>query len=104
MRRIINKKIYDDSKATFIGSYSNDLGSRDFRDISESLYKTSKGEFFLSGEGGPMTHYAEKCGNMTSGSRKIIPLTKDEALDWCENHNISASIICAEFGDELEEA
>ena len=86
MRKIINGKLYDTSTAEFIGndSYSN---SRDFHHWSEELYQKRTGEFFLYGEGGPMSRYAETVGqNEWSGGEKIMPLTYDKARERAEKH------------------
>lgn len=86
MKKIINGKLYDTDKARYLGgdSYSN---SRDFHHWSEVLYVKRTGEYFLYGEGGPMTKYAESTGQNTwSGGEKIIPLSIETARKWAEEH------------------
>lgn len=86
MKKIINGKLYDTDKARYLGgdSYSN---SRDFHHWTEELYVKRTGEYFLYGEGGPMTKYAESTGQNTwSGGEKIIPLTLQNAMKWAEEH------------------
>lgn len=86
MKKIINGKLYDTDKAHYLGgdSYSN---SRDFHHWTEELYVKRTGEYFLYGEGGPMTKYAESTGQNTwSGGEKIIPLSMDAARAWAEEH------------------
>lgn len=95
MKKIINGKLYDTTTARCLGSdsYSN---RRDFHYWSEELYVKRTGEYFLYGEGGPMSRYAETVGqNEWSGGEKIIPLSLDKARKWAEEH-LSA--------DEYEEA
>ena len=92
MKKIINGKRYDTETATEVASFSNSLGQGDFRNLDESLYITKSGNFFLSGEGGPMTKYSRPAGNMTSGGSDLIPLSKDEALDWLESHDFPEEI------------
>jgi hypothetical protein len=104
MKKIIDGKVYNTETATFI---ANDYFSNcsDFYYYDESLYRTRKGSYFIAGEGGAMTKYAVSCGNnSTSGSSKIFPLTLDEALEWCENHDIDADTIAEEFSELLQEA
>lgn len=103
MKQVINRKVYDTETAECLATYDNGLSRSDFRCLSESLYKTKKGAYFLAGEGGPKTRYAEACGNMTSGSSKIIPLTRDEAIEWCEQYRMT-SVLKKEFADALEDA
>ena len=66
-------------------SYDNGLSSRDFRNYDECLYKKKTGEFFLQGEGGPMSKYAKSCGNNSwCGGKDIMPLSLEEAKRWVE--------------------
>lgn len=60
---------------------------RNFSYCSEVLYRKKTGELFLYGEGGPMSKYAESCGqNEWSGGEKIIPLSYEAAQKWAEEH------------------
>ena len=102
-KAIINGKRYTTETATKIASCWNCLGDRDFHHISESLYKTPKGEFFLSGEGGPLTAYAVQRGNTSYGSSRITVMTPDDAITWLEKHQKVAEIE-AEFGNTIIDA
>jgi hypothetical protein len=85
MKKIINGKKYDTDTAKLVGSKSNGGGWRDFNHYEESMYLKKTGEFFLSGEGGPMTKYAVSEGqNSWSGGSAIIPMTHAEAREWAE--------------------
>jgi len=103
MKAIIEGKRYDTETAREIAHYRNGLGSGDFRHVSETLYRTNKGAFFLAGEGGPMTRYAEGNGNSTWGSSEIIPMEDDEALDWLEANGTPESVE-KEFPDRITDA
>ena len=86
MKKIINGRMYDTKTATLIGStgygYPND-----FEYWRENLYRKKTGEFFLYGEGGPMSKYSHRTGqNEWSGGEEIIPLTVEEAQEWAEKH------------------
>ena len=95
MKKIINGKKYDTETASEVGSWSNGGGWRDFSHFEETLYRKKTGEFFLFGEGGPMTKYAVSTGqNSWSGGERIIPLTHENARKWAEEHL---------DGDEYEE-
>ena len=86
MKKIINGKRYDTDTAKMLASdsYSN---RRDFGYWCETLYRKNTGEFFLHGEGGPMSRYAVTTGqNEWSGGEKIIPLTIESAKSWAEEH------------------
>ncbi len=103
MKRIINSKRYNTETAEEVASYDNRLGTQDFRGYSESLYKTKTGNWFLSGEGGPRTKYAQPCGNLTGGGKDIIPLSHDQALSWLESHGESDAIE-KHFADSIKDA
>ena len=86
MKKIINGKLYDTSTATLMGSASYSYPGN-FSYWREELYRKKTGEFFLYGEGGPMSKYSRKIGqNEWSGGEKIHPLTLREAQKWVEEH------------------
>ena len=102
MKKIINGKKYDTETAECLGSDSYGGGCRDFHYWEEELYRKRTGEFFLYGEGGPMSRYAETIGaNEWSGGSRIMPMTWDEARKWAEEH-LSADDYEGIFG-EIEE-
>ena len=84
MKKIINGKMYDTDKAKRIG-YNG--GGDGLTRWYEELYQKRTGEFFLYGEGGPMTKYAKSIGqNQWSGGKKIIPLEMEPARKWVEEY------------------
>ena len=86
MKRIINGRRYDTETAKLLGqaSYSN---STDFAYWSEELYVKRTGEYFLYGEGGPMSKYSQQVGqNEWTGGQEIIPLSLKEAKKWTEKY------------------
>ena len=86
MKKIINGRKYDTETAELIGYYTYSNPS-DFYYVEESLYRKKTGEFFLDGEGGAASVYAETAGsNERYGGEKIIPLTVEEAKEWAEHH------------------
>jgi len=104
--KIINGHKYDTSKATEIGSWSNGLGYRDFSHCEETLYKSPKGAYFLVGSGGPMSKYSRSIAqNQWEGSsNNFTPLSRGNALDWCESHKVPVQVIEAEFADLIQSA
>lgn len=102
MKKIIGGKSYSTETAREVASCSHGDGPRDFRYYSETLYCKRTGEYFLSGEGGPMTKYRRTTGqNSWSGGEGIIPLTYEEAKDWAERE-MDADDYEAEFGPAPE--
>lgn len=86
MKKIINNKRYDTDKAEACGSDSYGYPG-DFNWWEETLYQKRTGEFFLYGEGGPMSRYAVTIDqNSWSGGEKIMPLSLDAARQWAEKH------------------
>lgn len=85
MKKIIRGKVYDTDTAKRVGGA---CGGDGFSSWSEDLYQKRTGEFFLCGEGGPATKYAEYVdgNNAWSNGSKIIPLNVDAAREWVEKH------------------
>jgi len=103
MRRIIEGKRYDTETATEIGHRSSGAMG-DFDRISESLYRTPRGNYFRAGSGGARSAYGQSCGqNCWCGGEGLIPLTKEEALEWCERW-LETDEYEGEFEDLIEEA
>ena len=101
MKKIIYNKMYNTETATEIGS-DNYSYSNDFRYWLEILYKKKTGEYFLYGEGGPMSKYRKYSSyNSWGGGEEIIPMTYDEAREWAEEH-LDADTYIATFGDVEE--
>ena len=103
MKKIINGRVYDTETAKELGvdSYSN---PRDFHYWRERLYQKRTGEFFLYGEGGPMSRYARAIEqNSWSGGEQIMPLSVKAAREWVEEH-LSADDYEAIFGLPDEDA
>lgn len=88
MKKIINNKRYDTETAKQIaetGSWEQGIGPSNFNFWSETLYQKRTGEYFLFGEGGPLSKYSEPYENNGSQSgAKIIPLTLGQAKQWAE--------------------
>jgi hypothetical protein len=102
MKKIINGRLYDTETAKELGGdrYSN---RRNFHHWAETLYKKRTGEFFIYGEGGPLSKYAEAVGlNEWSGGERIMPLSYAEAQEWAENH-LSGDEYIDIFGEPEED-
>jgi len=82
MKKIINGKLYNTETATELGSYWNGYPHGDFSFVMETLYIKKTGEYFLHGEGGPLTEYCNYVGNNRCFGSDICPYTKAEAKEW----------------------
>ena len=91
MKTIINGKKYDTETATCVAEWDNGVyGAGDFHRCAEALYQTKNGSFFLHGEGGALSSYAESCGqNSWCGGEKIIPMTEGEVRVWLEGRGLA---------------
>lgn len=87
MKKIINGKKYDTETAKELACWGNAGSWSDFSHFAETLYQKRTGEFFLYGEGGPASRYAEQVEqNSWSGGEQIIPLDYKAAQEWAEEH------------------
>ena len=109
MKKIINGKRYDTKTAILIGAADNFRQGvdsvTDFAYWEASLYRTKRsGAFFLAGRGGPMSRFAQSCGqNSWGGGEDLIPLTEEEALEWAEAH-LDPEAIEEHFEELIEDA
>lgn len=98
MKKIIAGRKYDTDTATYIARYTHS-NRTDFSYYEEGLYRKRTGEYFLWGEGGPASKYAEAAGlNSWTGGTRIMPLTYKDALAWGEKH-MAAEEFESEFGE-----
>lgn len=104
MKKIIGGKKYDTETAELVGEYGPDgLGPRDFEYFREALYRKRTGEYFLFGEGGPRSRYAQPYGVRGSqGGWAFEPVSYEAARAWAEEH-LGADDYEAEFGDVSDE-
>lgn len=100
MKARINNKRYDTKTARRVGRWSNDLPTSDFKYRTEELYLKRTGEFFLYGEGGAATIFAD-CNedDSTSFGWYIHPVSRGKARIWAR-HRLSEDEYVAIFGDE----
>jgi hypothetical protein len=94
MKRIIDGKRYNTDTATEIADVSPSGFYRgDFRYEDTKLYRTPKGRWFLSGEGGPMSRWAQSAGlNSYCGGAGLHVLDDDEARALLEQHGETEAI------------
>jgi hypothetical protein len=103
MKRVIDGKLYNTETAELIHEWSNGMSSSDFKHCEEALYHTAKGAWFLVGEGGALSSYAQSAGsNSWTGGERLQPLTDLEAKRWLEDREADADVIASHF--EIEAA
>lgn len=101
MKKVISGRLYNTEKARKVGEWSSTEYTYDVRDFHwycETLYCKRNGEYFIHGEGGPMSHYAKSVGqNQWSSGEAITPVSLDKAKEWAESH-LDADEYDSEFG------
>ena len=84
MKKVIEGKLYNTETADSLAEWGNGLCYTDFNFLSETLYRTKKGKFYLHGCGGARTRYSEAYGNCRGEGEDIVPLSEAEARKWVE--------------------
>ena len=98
MKKVIKNSVYDTETATLIGTWDNGIYPGDLNHVSETLYCTKSGKYFLHGEGGARTQYAKWHGNTGTAGEEIRPMPYDDAKEWAQEHMGGDAYIAA-FGD-----
>ena len=94
--------MYDTETAECVEKFENTPYKGNAHYYKESLFRKKTGEFFLYGYGNARTKYASvTIGGMYSPDEKVIPLSKEEAMDWMEQHGDVDTYI--ELFGEVEE-
>ena len=101
MRKTIANKSYDTDTAALVGTWDNrEYGNFDY--VSESLYRKRTGEYFIHGEGGARSRYAESRGNNSwAAGEAITPLNIESATEWAQEH-LDGDTYEREFGEVSE--
>ena len=86
MKKIIDGKLYNTATAETIGEWDNGYSGGDFRRASVALCRTKKGQYFLWGEGGPMSTWGTEYGAERTSSEDIVLLSESEAKEWAEEY------------------
>lgn len=102
MKKLIDGKMFNTETAEKIAFWSNGL-SNDAHEISETLYKTKKDNWFLRGYSGAFGPYGAKWGRNFSAGSDLVSLTQEEAKAWLHSHN-EIDLVLRFFPDSVEEA
>jgi hypothetical protein len=85
MRQVIDGRVFDTDTATEICRAAYGGSRTDFQWHETALYRSPRGQFFLAGQGGPMSRWAQDVdGGGRSGGSGIVLLTQDEAREFME--------------------
>ncbi|OOY14497.1 hypothetical protein [Thioclava sp. DLFJ4-1] len=104
-KTIINGKIFDTATATEIGCIGSTggLSVSDFWFWEATLYRSPKGNYFMEGEGGARSPFAQPYNtNGWIGSAGIVALSPEDALAYAEK-SLSSDTLLEHFADHLTE-
>jgi hypothetical protein len=103
MRKVIDGKVYDTETAEEICNVSGNISDRGKFNYDETrLYRTRKGQFFISGHGGPRSRWAVSTGQGSwSGGDGLRLVDESDARSMVEHHGRPA--LYAEVFGEPEE-
>lgn len=96
MKRIIEGRVYNTATAARICEVpceTYDRGNWHWHDTS--LYKSPRGAYFIAGEGGPLSMWAEVMGTARRSGSGLRVITEEEARAFAE-----AADLCAEEYEE----
>jgi len=99
MKRRIKGRTYDTETATKIGTYQISCGVSDPRYWTATLYRIPQTErFFLYGQGGSDSPFANTKGDITGYGFKLQPLIRAAAFLWARLH-LPQGILYEHFPD-----
>ena len=102
MKKVIAGKLYDTDKAQKLAEWDNGQNYAGLQWTQETLYRKRTGEYFLHGDGGAGSRYAQTIGqNQWSGGEAIQPMSYDVAKEWAESH-LTGDEYVAIFGEPDE--
>ena len=91
MKQVVNGKRYDTEASKLLAAWDNGYRRWDFDWLSESLYVTTKGNYFLHEEGGANTSlHTQKGSNWRCGGEQITTLDPPGVVEWLERRQIEA--------------
>lgn len=102
MKKRINNRLYNTDTAKRCGTHES-TGSCELAASEETLYVKRNGEYFLYGQGGPMTTYAttDETGDYGYGE-DIRPLNTSAARAWAAAY-LSAEANQSLFGESARD-
>jgi hypothetical protein len=103
MLRIIDRKPYDTEEAEQLAQFMPNAAPGGVPSWRETLYKRSDDDYFLYGEEwNTAESYVINYDEMEPSAESIVPVTDEEAVDWCEDRAIDGEIVIEEFGQLIE--
>ncbi|WP_062114911.1 hypothetical protein [Aureimonas sp. AU40] len=85
IKKVVGGLRYDTTKAETVCRHERGY-PRDFEYEDTTLYRTSGSRFFLAGEGGARSRWAERVSGGLQGGEGLIPVTVEEAREFAERY------------------
>ena len=89
MRKVINGKTYRTHTAQLIVTLPSHFPKTDNKWHDTRLYRNQQGAYFLAGEGGTRSRWAQATQRGSIAGEGIEPLSKDEALAYAKYAGLS---------------
>jgi hypothetical protein len=103
MLRIIDRKRYDTEEAEQLAQFMPNAAPGAVPNWRETLYRRRDGGCFLHVEEWTTAEsYAINYDEMEPSAELIVPVTDEEAVDWCEDRAIDGEIVIEEFRQLIE--
>jgi len=90
MTKVINGKTYRSHTAQLIVTLPRHFSKTDNRWQETRLYRNQRGAYFLAGEGGALSRWAQSTPNGAIHGEGIEPISKDEALVYAKYAGLSS--------------
>jgi hypothetical protein len=103
MFRIIGRKSYDTEEAETIAQFMPNGAYEPVPGFRETLYKRGDDDYFLHlEEWNTAERYIIVYDEMEPSFESIVPMTAEEAIDWCEDRAVDGEIVVEEFNHLVE--
>lgn len=92
MKKTVNSLTFNTETATLLAYWDNECVCNDFNYEEQTLYVTKNGRYFIHEYGGGGTDWGRDAGNIRCGGQNIIPLSRQEAMDWCQRYGAEHAV------------
>jgi hypothetical protein len=100
MKAVISGVRYDTEKSIVVARVCGNLDTH--RAYKGTLYLTPKSRrWFIAGDGGPISLFGQKVGNTLVGGSGLVPISKEQALEFLEHGDDECARALDEYGVEL---
>ena len=102
MTKVINRKTYRSHTAQLIVTLPSPFPKTSNKWHETGLYRTQRGAYFLAGEGGSLSRWAQSTPNGAIPGKGIEPISKDEARDYAIYAGLSLAMFARAGFERVE--